>query len=145
MSLNYFIKVQRLIVRLKIFFYNKFWGMDICHSSVISLKAKLDRTNPKGIHIGSNSYIAFDVAILTHDMVRGLKVDTYIGDNCFIGARSLILPGIKIGNSSIVAAGSVVTKNVPENCIVAGNPAKIIEADIDVGAFGVLKSDHSKK
>lgn len=55
----------------------------------------------------------------------------YIGnieifDNCFIGANSTIMYNVKIGPNAIVAAGSVVTKDVPEGSIVGGNPAKII-------------------
>lgn len=49
-----------------------------------------------------------------------------IEDNVFIGANSIILPNITIGENSIVGSGSVVTKNVPKNTVVAGNPAKVI-------------------
>ncbi len=49
-----------------------------------------------------------------------------IFDNCFIGARSTIMYGCKIGPNAIIAANSVVTKDVPEGTIVGGNPAKII-------------------
>ncbi|WP_010517344.1 acyltransferase [Croceivirga radicis] len=49
-----------------------------------------------------------------------------IGSRSFIGAKSIIMPGVKIGSHCIVAAGSVVTKDVPDNTIVAGNPAKPI-------------------
>ncbi|WP_052259491.1 DapH/DapD/GlmU-related protein [Flavobacterium sp. KMS] len=54
-----------------------------------------------------------------------------IGDNCWIGEFARICKGVTIGNNSIVAASSVVTKDVPENAIVAGNPAKIVKIDID--------------
>lgn len=54
-----------------------------------------------------------------------------IGENCWIGRNSRIQKGVTIGNNSIVAANSVVTKSVPENCIVGGNPAGIIRTDID--------------
>ena len=47
-------------------------------------------------------------------------------DNCFIGIGAVILPGVKIGPNAIVAAGSIVTKDVPEGAIVAGNPARVI-------------------
>jgi maltose O-acetyltransferase len=57
----------------------------------------------------------------------GHEGDITIGQNVRIGAHSIILPGIKIGNGSSVGAGSVVTKDVPENTIYAGNPAKLIK------------------
>lgn len=50
-----------------------------------------------------------------------------IGDDCWIGANVVVTSGVTIGKHSVIAAGSVVTKNVPEYCIVAGNPAKIIK------------------
>ena len=55
-----------------------------------------------------------------------------IGDNCWIGQYSRICKGVTIGNGSVVAANSVVTKDVPENCIVAGNPAHIVKTNIDI-------------
>ena len=54
-----------------------------------------------------------------------------IGRNCWIGENSRICKGVTIGNGSIVAANSVVTKDVPANCIVAGNPARVVRTDID--------------
>lgn len=54
-----------------------------------------------------------------------------IGENCWIGANVRICKGVTIGDNSVVAACSVVTKNVPANCIVAGNPAKVVKTDID--------------
>lgn len=138
-SLNSFLWVQRSINRFRWMIYTKVWGMTICPTSVVSLSARLDKTNPSGIHIGSHTYVAFEATILSHDMVRALKVDTVIGSNCFIGGRSIVLPGVTVGDGSIVAAGSVVTKDVPPNSIVAGNPAKVIRSDIKTGAFGILK------
>jgi len=49
-----------------------------------------------------------------------------IRKNAWLGAACTILPGITVGENSIVAAGAVVTKDVPDNCIVAGNPAKLL-------------------
>lgn len=55
-----------------------------------------------------------------------------IGDNVWIGENVCILPGVEIGNGCIIGAGAIVTKSVPDNCIVAGNPAKIIkEFDVE--------------
>ena len=48
-----------------------------------------------------------------------------IGENCFIGARAIILKGVQIGDGAVIGAGSVVTKNVPEGAIACGNPATI--------------------
>lgn len=88
--------------------------MDVGKDTIISRKAKLDRSvNPKGIHIGSDCCILAWSGILSHDYCRSLLVDTYVGDHCIIGIRSLVLPGVKIGESCIIAACSVVTKDVP--------------------------------
>ncbi|GHU73516.1 hypothetical protein FACS189413_17980 [Bacteroidia bacterium] len=59
-----------------------------------------------------------------------LLADVHIGKNCFIAVGATIMPGITIGDEVIVGAGSVVTKDVPSNTIVAGNPAKIIRTGI---------------
>lgn len=119
------------------------YGMDIKKGVVINRKARLDKSiNPKGIHIGENSRILLDSIILAHDHCRSLKADTYIGKNCIIGTRSIIMPGVKVGDSSIVAAGSIVTKDVPSNCIVAGNPAKIIKRDVVVEKGRIIENGH---
>lgn len=55
----------------------------------------------------------------------GAKIN--IGNNVWIGAGAIVLPGVTISDNSIIGAGSVVTKDVPRNCVVAGNPAKIIK------------------
>ncbi|MDF1762119.1 MAG: acyltransferase [Oleibacter sp.] len=100
--------------------------MNIGNGVKISLKAKLDKTNPKGIFVGDDTYIAFDAAILSHDMTRNIHKDVVIGKRCFIGARSIILPGVTIGDEVVVAAGSIVTRDIPSNSLVAGNPAKVL-------------------
>ncbi|MGB4058177.1 MAG: acyltransferase [Alphaproteobacteria bacterium] len=146
MNLDRFKKIRDLIIRVRHIYFVKIWGMDIDPTARFSLSAKLDKTYPSGIHIGAESYVAFGTSILTHDMVRGLYLDTKIGRRCFVGARSLILPGVTVGDGSIVAAGSVVTKDVPPGCIVAGNPAKVIRENIEVGLYGRLKeADENEK
>ena len=115
--------------------------MDVGKGVIINRKARLDRSvNPKGVHIGDYSRILLDSIILAHDACRSLKVDTYIGRNCIIGTRSIIMPGIVIGDSSIIAAGAVVTKDVPNNCMVAGNPAKIIKKEVVVEKGKIIKN-----
>ena len=82
--------------------------------------------------IGSNCRIGEFVGIFDTDHhavdsvspVRCEQVD--IGDNVWIGRSALILPGVRIGSHAVVAAGSVVTKDVPSSCLVAGNPARAI-------------------
>ena len=51
-----------------------------------------------------------------------------IGDDVWIGGNCTILPGVTIGSNVIVAAGAVVTKDVPDNCVVAGVPARVVKA-----------------
>lgn len=91
-------------------------------------------SEPYLIYIGDNCQLT-DCKIFTHggsQVVRQKypKFDAFgkviIGNWVYIGAGSLIMPGVTIGDNVLVAAGSVVTKSIPANCIVAGNPARII-------------------
>ena len=131
-GLNRFQFIRRALVRAKWLYYTKFWGMDIDPTASYSLSVRFDKTFPKGIHIGAETYVAFEAAILTHDLTRGLHLHTRIGRRCFIGARSIILPGIEIGDECVIGAGSVVTKNLPPRSLVAGNPARILRRDIEI-------------
>ena len=70
--------------------------------------------------------------------------DTYIGRRCFIGADVIVLGGVRVGDEVIVGAGAVVTKDVPSNCVVAGNPARIIRQGISTGKYGQLKKQLSQ-
>lgn len=81
--------------------------------------------------------------VLSHDYSRSLKKDTIIGSNCIIGIRAVIMPGVKIGDSVVVAACSVVIKDVPSHCIVAGNPAIIIKTNIIVENGKIIR--HGEK
>lgn len=110
-------------------------GYNVHPSVIFERHLHLDRLYQAGIHIGANCLIASGTTILSHDHCKRvnnqpLLVDTYIGKNCFIAVNSTILPGVKIGDEVIVGAGAVVAKDVPSNCIVAGNPAKIIREGI---------------
>lgn len=118
------------------FAYVRLFGMDIHRTAQFSLSVKFDKTNPRGVHVGAHSYIAFDVALLTHDLTRGVRRHTIIGKNCFVGARSILMPGVTVGDGSIVGAGSVVTTDVPPGAIAAGNPARVIKTGISVGPYG---------
>ena len=87
-----------------------------------------------GIEIGDNVLIGQQVVIATvnHDFMpkrraNMLPAPVKIGDDVWIGARATILPGVTVGSGAVIAAGAVVTKDVPENTVVAGVPAKIIK------------------
>lgn len=134
-----------MLVDLRRYVLVRFWGMDLHPTMQMSLSAKLDRTFPIGVHVGEHSYVAFEARILTHDRTRGLYLHTRVGKNCFIGGRSLILPGVEIGDNCIVAAGAIVTKSVPPRSIVAGNPARVVRSDIEVGPYGrYLSADETE-
>lgn len=66
------------------------------------------------------------------------KAPIVIGKNCWIGEFSRICKGVRIGDNSIVAANSVVTKDVPSNSIVAGNPARVVKENIHLTASRML-------
>ncbi len=96
-------------------------------------------SEPYLIEIGDNTTVSFDVAFVTHDaatrVIRNLPngnketviyAPIKIGKNCFIGCRSVILPGVTIGDNSIIGAGSVVNRDIPSNTVAAGVPCKTI-------------------
>lgn len=76
-------------------------------------------------HIGKNCTILPNVLIGRKE--PGEKADVYIGDNCYISTGVTILGPVIIGNNVTIGAGAVVTKDIPDNCIVGGVPAKILK------------------
>ena len=92
-------------------------------------------SEPYLIKIGNNCQITRGVLFFTHGGAGAVrkwypKFDTFgkitIGDYVYIGCNSIVLPGVTVGNNVLIAAGSVVTKSIPDNVVVGGNPAKII-------------------
>lgn len=140
-------KLWRVVSGIRSSFYRSFYGMDIGANVKIASTVHLDKkVNPKGIHIGDNSWVLANVMVLAHDYCRGSNgkgklFETHIGKNCILGVNSIILPGISIGDHCLVAAGSVVTKNVPSGSMVGGNPAKIIKSGIIISDDGQILSE----
>jgi len=146
-SKNFIIRLfMATIIRKIRIFILKLKNYDVKYSTIIEGSVLLDKLYPRGIHIGANTLVAGGVTILSHDHCKRVGnnqpflVDTFIGENCFIAVGAIILPGIKIGNEVIVGAGAVVTKDVPSNSVVAGNPAKIIRKNIKMNDFAALEN-----
>ncbi len=105
-------------------------GVVIGEDTIVGYRTFLDGRAP--LKIGSHVDIASEVMIYNseHDLTRADFAATQepvtIGDYVFVGPRAIILPGVKIGQGAVVAAGAVVTKDVAENTIVGGVPAKEI-------------------
>lgn len=130
--------IRLIAIGVRYFVLTRIYRMDISSTARISYGAKLDKTYPQGIHIDEDSYVASGAIIFSHDFSRSIKANTFIGKRCFIGANAIIMPGITVGDESIVGSGAIVTKDVPSNSIVAGNPAKIIKQGIRTKRFGQL-------
>ena len=106
-------------------------------SIYVPSKTVIDITRPWLIEIGDDVQITEGVTILTHGYdwsvlkgvygeVLGSSGGVKIGNNVFIGMKSTILKGVHIGSNVIIGANSLVNKDIPDNCVVAGNPAKVI-------------------
>lgn len=97
--------------------------------------------DPKLIKFHDNVVVTSGVLFITHDvsdfMLNNMGLSRFyeyqsgcieVKNNVFIGSNTIILPNVRIGNNVMIGAGSVVTKDVPDNSVVAGNPARVIES-----------------
>lgn len=99
-------------------------------------------THPELIELGDKTVILTDCRMQVFPELTGIKAKISIGNNCligqrfcilagedecWIGERAIIMPGVTIGKRSVIGAGAVVTKSVPQYCVAVGNPAKIIK------------------
>ena len=123
------------------------YGMNIAQDDYyIDPSAYFDNYDYSIITIGEGVTISREVLFLTHDfsVSKGLKLlnaghggyilhSIKIGNNCFVGARAILLPGTRIGDNVIIGGGAVVKGTVPENSVVVGNPARVIGNTTEYG------------
>lgn len=109
------------------------YGVNIGKNCFIDYGVWLEPGVPSTLIIENNVVIAYGVKILGHDSSLNNIFDfpikigkTCLKENCYIGTNAIIMPGVTVGRQSIVAAGAVVTRDVPDRQVVAGNPAKVI-------------------
>lgn len=135
--------IDRIKKRINVIKYWRKQGVVIGNNTRL-VTSVIFGSEPYLIEIGSNCNITDFVEFMTHDggchVLRNLSPDladidyfkgkTIVGNNVYIGNHACIMPGIKIGNNCIIGYGSIVTKDVPDNSVVAGIPARII-CDID--------------
>jgi acetyltransferase-like isoleucine patch superfamily enzyme len=108
--------------------YFRMMGITIGKNCFISWGAHLD-TRRGNIIIGRNVNIAHGTYILSHIGYRPQTevIETVIEDNVKIFVNSIVLPGVRIGENSVVGAGAVVMKDVPPDVVVMGNPARVTQ------------------
>ena len=109
--------------------HHTYWGSDIYANSNLTL------VDDGHVFIGDKVMFGPNVTIATanHPIDPGLRTrglqynkDVYIGENTWIGANVVIVPGVRIGNNVVIGAGSVVTKDIPDNVVAVGNPCHIL-------------------
>ena len=108
-------------------------GVKVGSNCMISFRAKIDIRRGK-IIIGNNCTITYGCVIISHDrsaMHINPADDGYgeviIGNNVYIGVNSVILRNVKIGDNSVIGAGSVVNVDIPPNVVAVGNPVKVVK------------------
>lgn len=131
-------KVRNLLKRQNPTDYWRKKGARIGKGSEIYPTAMLG-SEPYLVHIGENVRITNGVRLITHDggvwVLRNLKQEYQnidiiqpieIGNNVHVGINAVIMPGVHIGSNCIIGCGAIVTKNIPDNSIAAGVPAKVM-------------------
>lgn len=107
-------------------------GMKIGRNVSIGLGVTFDIFFPELIEIDENTIIGFNATILAHEFLQKevRKGKVKIGKNVMIGANSTLLPGIKIGDNSIISAMSLVNRDIPKNSFAGGIPIRILKRNL---------------
>lgn len=114
--------------------FNTDFGKNIHIGENVFINSDCKMQDQGGIYIGDDVLIGHNACLLTlnHDLDPEKRQDMFhkpihIGDKAWLGANVTVLPGVSIGEGAVVAAGAVVTRDVPANTVVGGIPAKIIK------------------
>ncbi|RPK08850.1 hypothetical protein FH5_04651 [Priestia endophytica] len=115
-------------LKVKNWLYRTFLRINIGEKTSFALMAMVDVMFPERISVGRNSIIGYNTTILTHEyLIKEYRLgNVEIGSEVMIGANTTILPGVTIGDGAIVAAGTVVHRNVAPGTFVGGNPMNVI-------------------
>lgn len=123
-----FIQIARYcpILTVKNWIYRRVLGMKVGKHTAFGLMAMVDVFFPEKITVGENSIIGYNTTILAHEyLINEYRLgEVVIGENVLIGANTTILPGVTIGDWAVVAAGSVVHRDVAAGSFVGGNPLR---------------------
>ena len=128
---------NKILYTLKPINYAKKMGVN-CDFETLHIYGKINwGSEPWIITLGKNVYLTGDIKFITHDggtllfrnKVPDLEITKPIslGDDVYIGNNVLIMPGVTIGNKVIIGAGAVVTKDIPDNSVAVGVPARVIK------------------
>lgn len=127
-----FSKIYRFFKPIDLITMYRKMGVKIGENCNFQNEVIIDYSHNWLIEIGSNVTLAPRVHILSHDASTKVFLNytrlgkVSIGNNVFVGAGAIILPGVEIGNNVVIGAGSVVTKSIPSDTVFSGNPAKLI-------------------
>lgn len=113
---------------MKNWLYRVFLGLKVGEQTSFALMVMLDVMFPEKISVGRNTVIGYNTTILAHEyLIKEYRLGpVVIGSEVMIGANTTILPGVTIGDGSIVSAGTLVHKDVPPGYFVGGNPMRVI-------------------
>lgn len=116
-------------------FYSNFGGNHVHFGNNVYANFNLFCVDDTHIYVGDNTMFGPNVILATagHPILPDLRVEGYqynmpikIGKNCWLGAGVIVLPGVTIGDNTVIGAGSVVTKDIPANVVAVGSPCKVM-------------------
>ena len=116
-------------------FHSNFGGHHVHFGNSVYANFNLTLVDDTHIYVGDHTMFGPNVVVATagHPIVPELRELAYqynapvhIGRNCWLGAGVIVLPGITIGDNSVIGAGSVVTKDIPANVVAVGNPCRVL-------------------